>query len=43
MISDVGKNELRHRIKQIPFKAVERAVGDKAFGAWIQDISCFSL
>jgi transposase len=30
MISDVGKNELRHRIKQTPFKALEKAVGDKA-------------
>jgi IS605 OrfB family transposase len=30
MISDVGKNELRHRIKQTPFKALERAVEDKA-------------
>ncbi|WP_143701488.1 zinc ribbon domain-containing protein [Vulcanisaeta sp. EB80] len=29
MINGVGKGELRHRIKQIPFKAVERAVGDK--------------
>jgi len=30
MIEDVGKDELRHRIKQTPFKAVERAVEDKA-------------
>jgi transposase len=30
MINGVGKGELRHRIKQTPFKAVERAVGDKA-------------
>ncbi|MFP3296928.1 MAG: zinc ribbon domain-containing protein [Vulcanisaeta sp.] len=30
MIEDVMKDELRHRIKQTPFKAVERAVGDKA-------------
>ncbi|MFP3296396.1 MAG: transposase [Vulcanisaeta sp.] len=30
MISDVGKNELRHRIKQIPFKALEKTVEDKA-------------
>jgi len=30
MIEDVGKDELRHRIKQTPFKALERAVGDKA-------------
>ncbi|MFP3174496.1 MAG: transposase [Vulcanisaeta sp.] len=30
MISDVGKGELRHRIKQIPFKNIEEAVEDKA-------------
>jgi len=30
MIEDIMKDELRHRIKQTPFKAVERAVGDKA-------------
>jgi IS605 OrfB family transposase len=30
MISDVGKDELRHRIKQTPFKKLESAVGDKA-------------
>jgi transposase len=30
MISDVGKGELRHRIKQTPFKKLEEAVGDKA-------------
>jgi len=30
MIEDVGKDELRHRIKQTPFKAVERAVEGKA-------------
>jgi transposase len=30
MIEDVGRSKLRHRIKQTPFKAVERAVGDKA-------------
>ncbi|WP_162009139.1 zinc ribbon domain-containing protein [Vulcanisaeta sp. EB80] len=30
MIEDVMKDELRHRIKQTPFKAVERAVEDKA-------------
>jgi len=30
MISDVGKSELRHRIKQTPFKALERVVEDKA-------------
>jgi len=30
MINGVGKGELRHRIKQTPFKAVEKAVEDKA-------------
>jgi IS605 OrfB family transposase len=30
MIEDVGKDELRHRIKQIPFKALEKAVEGKA-------------
>jgi Putative transposase DNA-binding domain. len=30
MIEDVMKDELRHRIKQTPFKSIERAVGDKA-------------
>jgi len=30
MISDVGKDELRHRIKQTPFKALEKTVEDKA-------------
>jgi len=30
MIEDVGKDELRHRIKQTPFKALVRAVEDKA-------------
>jgi IS605 OrfB family transposase len=30
MISDVGKGELKHRIKQIPFKNIEEAVEDKA-------------
>ncbi len=30
MIEDVGKGELRHRIKQTPFKSIEEAVGDKA-------------
>ena len=30
MINGVSKDELRHRIKQIPFKAVERAVEEKA-------------
>jgi IS605 OrfB family transposase len=30
MIEDVMKDELRHRIKQTPFKKLEEAVGDKA-------------
>ena len=30
MIEDIMKDELRHRIKQTPFKALEKAVGDKA-------------
>ena len=30
MIEDVGKDELRHRIKQTPFKALEKAVEEKA-------------
>jgi IS605 OrfB family transposase len=30
MISDVGRSELRHRIKQTPFKKLEKAIEDKA-------------
>jgi len=30
MIDGIGKDELRHRIKQTPFKSIEKAVGDKA-------------
>jgi len=30
MINGIGKNELRHRIKQTPFKSIEKAVEDKA-------------
>jgi transposase len=30
MINGVGKGELRHRIKQTPFKSIERTVEDKA-------------
>jgi IS605 OrfB family transposase len=30
MIDGIGKDELRHRIKQTPFKALEKTVGDKA-------------
>jgi IS605 OrfB family transposase len=30
MIEDVGRSELRHRIKQTPFKALEKAIEDKA-------------
>ena len=43
MIEDVGKDELRHRIKQTPFKAVERAVEDKALerGSIMFKVSAF--
>jgi len=30
MIEDIGRGELRHRIKQTPFKGIERTVEDKA-------------
>jgi len=30
MIEDVGRSELRHRIKQIPFKKLEKAIEEKA-------------
>jgi IS605 OrfB family transposase len=30
MIEDVGRGELRHRIKQTPFKNIEKAIEDKA-------------
>jgi IS605 OrfB family transposase len=30
MIDGIGKDELRHRIKQIPFKNIEKAIEDKA-------------
>jgi IS605 OrfB family transposase len=30
MIEDVGRSELRHRIKQTPFKSIEKTVEDKA-------------
>jgi len=30
MINGIGKDELRHRIKQTPFKSIEKAVEDKA-------------
>jgi transposase len=30
MINEIRRNETRHRVKQTPFKAVERAVEDKA-------------
>ena len=30
MIDGIGKDELRHRIKQTPFKALEKAIEDKA-------------
>jgi IS605 OrfB family transposase len=30
MINEIRRNEIRHRVKQIPFKKLERAVEDKA-------------
>ena len=30
MINGIGKDELRHRIKQTPFKSIEKAIEDKA-------------
>ncbi|PLC68768.1 hypothetical protein B7L70_01490 [Vulcanisaeta sp. EB80] len=30
MINEIRRNETRHRIKQTPFKSIEKAVGDKA-------------
>jgi transposase len=43
MINGVGKGELRHRIKQTPFKALEEAVGDKALerGSRIFHVSAY--
>jgi len=43
MINGVGKGELRHRIKQTPFKALEKAVGDKALerGSRIFHVSAY--
>jgi hypothetical protein len=43
MIEDVGRGELRHRIKQTPFKALEEAVGDKALerGSRIFHVSAY--
>jgi IS605 OrfB family transposase len=43
MINGVGKGELRHRIKQTPFKAVEKAVEDKALerGSRIFHVSAY--
>jgi IS605 OrfB family transposase len=43
MINGVSKGELRHRIKQIPFKNIERAVEDKALerGSRIFHVSAY--
>jgi len=43
MIEDVGKVELRHRIKQTPFKALEKAVEGKALerGSRIFHVSAY--
>ena len=43
MIEAVGRGELRHRIKQTPFKALEKAVGDKALerGSRIFHVSAY--
>jgi Putative transposase DNA-binding domain. len=43
MIDGIGKDELRHRIKQTPFKALEKAVEDKALerGSKIFHVSAY--
>jgi len=43
MISDVGRGELRHRIKQTPFKSIEKTVEDKALerGSRIFHVSAY--
>jgi len=43
MIEDVGKDELRHRIKQTPFKSIEKTVEDKALerGSRIFHVSAY--
>jgi transposase len=43
MISDVGKGELRHRIKQIPFKNIEEAVEGKVleYGSKLFHVSSY--
>jgi hypothetical protein len=38
MINGIGKDEVRHRIKQTPFKSIEEAVEDKALGEGFEDI-----
>jgi len=43
MISGIGKDELRHRIKQTPFKSIEKVVEDKALerGSRIFHVSAY--
>jgi len=43
MIEDVGRGELRHRIKQTPFKSIEKTVEDKALerGSRIFHVSAY--
>jgi len=43
MINEIGKNEVRHRIKQTPFKSIEKAVEDKALerGSRIFHVSAY--
>jgi len=43
MINGIGKDELRHRIKQTPFKSVEEAIEDKALerGSRIFHVSAY--
>jgi hypothetical protein len=43
MINGIGRDELRHRIKQTPFKALEKAVEDKALerGSRIFHVSAY--
>jgi IS605 OrfB family transposase len=43
MINGIGKDEVRHRIKQTPFKSIEKAVEDKALerGSRIFHVSAY--
>jgi IS605 OrfB family transposase len=43
MINGIGKDELRHRIKQTPFKSIEEAIEDKALerGSRIFHVSAY--